>query len=74
MKKKFFKTKDECEVTFEHITDSGQNVALVSESNGWLPVEMKKTHERWCVHNQSTVSERRSVPIQVPDQRADLGK
>jgi len=42
MKKKFFKTKDECEVTFEHTTDAGQKVALVSEANGWQPVEMKK--------------------------------
>ena len=42
LKKKFFKTKEECEVTFEYETDATNQVALVSEANGWQPVEMKK--------------------------------
>lgn len=42
LKKKFFKTKDECEVTFEYKDASVESVALVSESNDWKPVEMKK--------------------------------
>ena len=42
LKKKYFKTKDECEVTFEFEHDAAQSVALVSEANGWQPVEMSK--------------------------------
>jgi 1,4-alpha-glucan branching enzyme len=42
LKKKYFKTKDECEVTFEFEGDAVESVALVSESNDWKPVEMKK--------------------------------
>ena len=42
LKKKYFKTKDECEVTFEYATDSAEAVLLVSEANDWQPVEMKK--------------------------------
>lgn len=41
LKKKYFKTKDECEVTFECEADAKQ-VALVSEVNGWEPIKMKK--------------------------------
>ena len=41
LKKKYFKTKDVCEVTFEHQVEA-QEVALVSESNEWQPIEMKK--------------------------------
>jgi 1,4-alpha-glucan branching enzyme len=40
--KKFFKTKDECEVTFELESVEANSVALVSEANGWEPVKMKK--------------------------------
>ncbi len=42
LKKKFFKTNDDCEVTFEYETESAAQVALVSETNGWQPMEMKK--------------------------------
>lgn len=42
LKKKYFKTKDECEVTFELETESAESVALVSEANGWQPVDMSK--------------------------------
>ena len=42
LKKKYFKTKDECEVTFELETAEAKSVALVSETNGWQPVKMSK--------------------------------
>jgi 1,4-alpha-glucan branching enzyme len=41
LKKKFFKTKDECEVTFELDAENADSVALVGEFNSWQPVEMK---------------------------------
>jgi hypothetical protein len=43
IKKRFFKTKDEVEVTFEYEEAEGVNsVALVSEHNNWQPVEMTR--------------------------------
>ena len=42
IKKKFFKTKSECEVSFEHSPDEASRVDLVCDANGWKPVEMKK--------------------------------
>ena len=42
LKKKFFKTKDECEVTFEVKVENAEQVALVSEHNGWDPIAMKQ--------------------------------
>ena len=42
LKKKFFKTKDECEVTFELTNDDAQAVQLVGEFNDWQPIDMKK--------------------------------
>ena len=42
LKKKYFKTKDECEVTFEFDSGEAKKVALVSEANGWQPVKMSK--------------------------------
>lgn len=42
-KKKFFKTKDEVEVTFEFVNaPEAQAVSLVGEFTGWEPVTMKK--------------------------------
>lgn len=41
IKKRFFKTKDECEVTFQFSHVPADKVALVCEGNGWQPVEMK---------------------------------
>jgi 1,4-alpha-glucan branching enzyme len=41
LKKKFFKSNEECEVTFEFNTTAAQEVAVVGEFNGWQPVEMK---------------------------------
>jgi hypothetical protein len=49
LKKKFFKTKSECEVTFElSAEDTGDDavtVELICEANDWLPVEMKKSKQ-----------------------------
>ena len=42
LKKKFFKTKEECEVTFEFNIDGANEVALVGEFNNWEPITMKK--------------------------------
>lgn len=41
IKKRFFKTKDEVEVTFEYEEAEGvESVTLVSEHNDWQPVDM----------------------------------
>lgn len=42
LKKKYFKTKDEFEVTFQLPSDA-KEVALVCEANGWEPVAMKNS-------------------------------
>ncbi|MFC3033822.1 isoamylase early set domain-containing protein [Pseudoalteromonas fenneropenaei] len=39
--KRFFKTKDEAEVTFEHAFPDASSVALVGDFTDWQPVEMK---------------------------------
>ncbi|XPF95968.1 isoamylase early set domain-containing protein [Colwellia sp. RE-S-Sl-9] len=39
--KKFFKTKDEAEITFEFSRDGVESVALVAEFTDWQPLEMK---------------------------------
>ena len=43
LKKKFFKTKDECEIIFELDVEDAESVALVGEFNDWQPVAMKQT-------------------------------
>ncbi|RMG97327.1 MAG: 1,4-alpha-glucan branching protein [Chloroflexi bacterium] len=40
IKKRFFKTKDECEVTFEYKPEQAKTIAVVCEANGWRPVAM----------------------------------
>ena len=41
--KRFFKTKDEVEVTFELAAEQvGQSVAIVADFLDWQPTEMKK--------------------------------
>jgi 1,4-alpha-glucan branching enzyme len=45
VKKRFFKTKDECEVEFVLATAQAREVALVCEANGWEPIEMKKNRK-----------------------------
>lgn len=42
LKKRFFKTLDECEVTFHLEPDEAQSVALVIETNDWTPIPMKQ--------------------------------
>jgi 1,4-alpha-glucan branching enzyme len=42
LRKKYLRTKDECEVTFELESEDAEDVALVSESNGWQPVKMSR--------------------------------
>ena len=41
VKKKFFKTKDEADVTFEYAQDGIESAALVCEFNDWQPITMK---------------------------------
>lgn len=41
LKKKYFKTNDECEVTFELTADSAQEVSVVGDFNDWQPIAMK---------------------------------
>ena len=41
LQKKFFKTKDEVEVTFSLTNDEAKKVALVYEGNDWEPVPMR---------------------------------
>lgn len=38
--KKFFKTKDEAEVTFEYSGNNASSVSLVGEFNDWQPMAM----------------------------------
>jgi hypothetical protein len=42
IKKRFFKTKDDVEVTFEYEGEDVTSVVLVSEHNNWQPVEMTR--------------------------------
>jgi len=42
IRKKFFRTKDECEVSFEYQANLAQTVALMSDINNWQPIKMKK--------------------------------
>ena len=45
VKKRFFKTRDECEVAFELVPSAAEQVALVCEANGWEPIEMKRNRK-----------------------------
>lgn len=47
LKKKYLKTKDEYEVTFE-LPSEATEVALVCEANGWQPVAMKKSKGKFA--------------------------
>ena len=42
LKKRFFKTKDECEVAFEVDATEADRIELICEANGWKPIAMKK--------------------------------
>jgi len=39
--KKFFKTKDECEITFE-VAAEGETAAVLTDMNNWEPIPMSK--------------------------------
>jgi len=45
LKKKYFKTKSEVEVTFELRNDDAEKAELVCEANGWEPIDMKRTKD-----------------------------
>lgn len=45
LQKKFFKTKNEVEVTFAYDANGAESVALVCEANGWEPVAMKRSKQ-----------------------------
>ena len=42
LSKRFFKTVDECEVSFKVEPEDAERVELFIESNGWEPIPMKK--------------------------------
>ncbi len=44
LKKRYFKTKDEYEVTFTYNGDA-DTVTLVTAANDWVPVPMKKSKD-----------------------------
>jgi 1,4-alpha-glucan branching enzyme len=43
VKKRFFKTKSECEVSFELADEGAKRVDLICDANGWQAVAMKRT-------------------------------
>ncbi len=45
LKKKFFKSNDECEVTFEFSAPEANEVALYYDAANWEPTAMKKTKD-----------------------------
>ena len=42
LKKRFFKTIDECEISFKVEPEDAESVALVIETNDWEPIPMKQ--------------------------------
>jgi 1,4-alpha-glucan branching enzyme len=42
LKKRYFKTKDVVEITFEHADEQAAQVVLVTEANEWEPVKMTR--------------------------------
>jgi 1,4-alpha-glucan branching enzyme len=40
--KRFFKTVDECEVTFRVAPEGAEQVALLTGANNWVPIPMQK--------------------------------
>ncbi|MCA9874068.1 MAG: isoamylase early set domain-containing protein [Ardenticatenaceae bacterium] len=45
LKKKYFKTNDNCEVTFEFVPTDATEVSLLCDATNWEPIAMKKTKE-----------------------------
>ena len=54
LKKKYVKSKDEYEVTFE-LPSEARDAMLVCEANGWQPVEMKKSKGAFTVKMLSLI-------------------
>ncbi|MCQ8878421.1 isoamylase early set domain-containing protein [Pseudoalteromonas shioyasakiensis] len=48
LSKRFFKTKDEAEVTFEFSHPEAEKVQLVAEFTDWQPVAMKFNKKERC--------------------------
>lgn len=46
LKKRFFKTLDEVEVTFEVDAEGADEIVLVGEFNDWEPIAMKKARSK----------------------------
>jgi 1,4-alpha-glucan branching enzyme len=42
LKKKYLKAAEQCEVTFEYVANGAKQVSLVSDANGWQPLEMAR--------------------------------
>ncbi len=42
LSKRFFKTKDEVEVTFEYPGEQAEEAVLLCEANNWEPIPMQK--------------------------------
>ena len=45
LRKRFFKTKEECEVTFELAAEEASRAELFCDVNGWQPIQMKKVRK-----------------------------
>ena len=45
--KKYLKTKNEAEVTFQFSRDGVKSVALVADFNDWQPIAMKYNNPYW---------------------------
>ena len=46
LKKKYFKTKEECEVTFEFDSNDAKEILLLGEFSNWEPINMKKNKSK----------------------------
>ncbi|WP_372761697.1 isoamylase early set domain-containing protein [Pseudoalteromonas sp.] len=46
LNKRFFKTKNEAEVTFEFSHPDAEQVCLLAEFNDWQPIVMKRTKKQ----------------------------
>lgn len=42
LNKRYFKTVDECEVTFRVAPEGAEQVALLTSADNWVPIPMKK--------------------------------
>ena len=71
MKKRFFKTKDDCEVSFELDIDQAEQVELVCEANGWQPISMKKAKKTGTFRTKVRLPQEREFEFRyLVDQRS----